>query len=167
MPFVTEAIWEYHPYRDGHLVVHAFPTADSTRVSETVETEVGKAITLTRQLRGWRDMAGVPPKIMLGANGDPSTVPEFVSRLGRVEIGTGEGEVVATVSGFGIRASDELDMEAITSRIAVRRGKVEAELKKIEGKLSNERFVENAPAEVVAEEREKVERLRAELGELG
>ncbi len=167
MPFVTEAIWEYHPYREGHLVVHPFPEADSSRISETVETEVGEAIGLTRQFRGWRDMAGVPPKIVLGANGDASSVPEFVSRLGRIEIGSGDGEVVATVSGFGIRASDELDMEAVTGRIEARRGKVAAELKKIEGKLANERFVENAPAEVVAEEREKVERLQAELAELG
>lgn len=167
MPFVTEAIWEYHPYREGHLVVHAFPEVDLSRISEAVEDEVGKAIAVTRQLRGWRDMAGVPPKVVLGAAGDAAAVPEFVSRLGRVEIGAGGGEVVATVAGFGIQASEELDMEAVKSRIEARRGKVEAELKKIEGKLANERFVENAPAEVVAEEREKVGRLQAELAELG
>lgn len=167
MPYVTEAIWEYHPYREGHLVVHEFPVADGSRISETVENQVGGAIAVTRQLRGWRDMAGVPPKIVLDASGDPESVPEFVARLGRVNIGAGEGDVVATVSGFGIRGSSELDMDAVTSRIAARRGKLEAELEKIEGKLSNERFVENAPAEVVAEERAKVERLKAELDELG
>jgi len=167
MPFVTEAIWEYHPYRQGHLVVHEFPRAEAGRVSESVEAEVGEAIALTRRLRGWRDMAGVPPKIVLEAKGDPATVPEFVPRLSRVDIGAHEGEAVATVSGLGILASGELDMEAVTARIEARRGKVEAELKKIEGKLANERFVQNAPAEVVAEEREKVERLRAELDELG
>ncbi|OJU93929.1 MAG: valine--tRNA ligase [Solirubrobacterales bacterium 67-14] len=167
MPFVTEAIWEYHPYREGHLVVHPFPEADPSRISEAVEDEVGQAIAVTRQLRGWRDMAGVPPKVVLDAVGDAASVPEFVARLGRVEIGAGGGEVVATVAGFGIQASDELDMDAVKARIEARRGKVETELKKIEGKLANERFVENAPAEVVAEEREKVERLQAELAELG
>ncbi|HNF82919.1 MAG TPA: valine--tRNA ligase, partial [Solirubrobacterales bacterium] len=166
MPFVTEAIWEYHPYRQGHLVVHPFPVPDSSRISEAVETEVGEAIGVTRQLRGWRDMAGVPPKVVLDAAGDPGSVPEFVPRLGRVNIGAGEGETVATVAGFGILASDELDMEAVTARIGARRGKLEAELKKIEGKLANPRFVENAPAEVVAEEREKVGRLQSELAHL-
>mgnify|MGYP001014871168 FL=1 len=167
MPFVTEAIWEYHPYRQGHLVVHPFPVPDSSRISEAVEAEVGEAIGVTRQLRGWRDMAGVPPKVVLDAAGDPGSVPEFVPRLGRVNIGAGEGETVATVAGFGILASDELDMEAVTARIGARRGKLEAEMKKIEGKLANPRFVENAPAEVVAEEREKVGRLQSELAELG
>ena len=58
-------------------------------------------------------------------------------------------------------------MEAVPARIGARRGKLEAELKKIEGKLANPRFVETAPAEVVAEEREKVGRLQSELAELG
>ena len=167
MPFVTEAIWEYHPYREGHLVVHPFPECDDSRISETVEAEVGEAIALTRKLRGWRDMAGVPPKIPLRAKGDPQTVPEFVSRLGRIDIGAHDGEVVATVSGIGILESDELDMEAVTGRINARRAKTEAELKKIESKLGNARFVENAPADVVAEEREKAGRLQADLAELG
>ena len=30
MPFVTEEIWSIHPARDGHLAVHAFPTAEES-----------------------------------------------------------------------------------------------------------------------------------------
>lgn len=71
------------------------------------------------------------------------------------------------MSGFGILGSDELDMEAVTARIEARRGKVEGELKKTESKLANERFVDNAPTEVVAEEREKLQSLERELAELG
>jgi valyl-tRNA synthetase len=167
MPFVTEEIWRYHPYRDGHLVVHAFPESDGARRDAAVEVEVGTAIALTRQLRGWRDMAGVPPKIVLGACGGKTGVPEFVSRLSRVTLGEPEGEVVATVAGYGILPSEGLDMEALTARLTARKGKLEVEAKKIEGKLANERFVDKAPAEVVAEEREKLERIQAELSELG
>jgi valyl-tRNA synthetase len=171
MPFVTEELWSYHPYREGHLVVHRFPKADLSRRDETIEDEVGSAISLTRQLRGWRDMAGVPPKIVLEASGDSSGIPEFVSRLGRVTLNSGDGgraaESVAIVAGFGILPSEGLDIEELTGRLATRRGKLEVELKKIEGKLGNERFVEKAPPEVVAEEREKLEQVRSELAELG
>src|SRR5690606_7918546 len=80
MPFVTEEIWRYHPYRDGHLTVHAFPVADESRRDRAVEAEVGGAIALTRQLRGWRDMAGVPPKIVLRASGEAAGLPAFVGR---------------------------------------------------------------------------------------
>jgi valyl-tRNA synthetase len=79
----------------------------------------------------------------------------------------GPREPVATVAGFGILPSEGLDADALTARLEARRSKLEAELKKVEGKLANERFVEKAPPEVVAEEREKLEELRSELAEVG
>ena len=167
MPFVTEEIWSYHPYRDGHLVVHDFPETLEALRDLACENEVGEAITLTQRLRSWRDMAGVPPKIVLDTTGGNNEVPEFVSRLSRVNLGAAAGEPVAVVEGYGILHSEGLDMKELTDRLSVRRGKLEIEAKKIEGKLGNERFVEKAPAEVVAEEREKLERIHTELSELG
>jgi valyl-tRNA synthetase len=41
------------------------------------------------------------------------------------------------------------------------------EVARAEGMLANERFVQNAPADVVDAEREKLERYRRELGALG
>jgi valyl-tRNA synthetase len=148
-------------------VVHSFPESDPARIDRDSETEVGSAIALTRQLRGWRDMAGVPPKIVLDARGNGAAVPEFVSRLGRVRLGADGGEPVATVAGFGILPSEGLDMDELKGRLETRRGKLEAEQKKIESKLANGNFVDRAPAEVVAEEREKLEQVRADLAELG
>jgi valyl-tRNA synthetase len=58
-------------------------------------------------------------------------------------------------------------------RVKADGGNVEAELERLraeiaraEGMLANERFVENAPEEVVAAEREKLERYRRELDAL-
>ncbi len=167
MPFVTEEIWSYHPYRDGHLAVHAYPIPHLETIDPDVEAEFDRAIGVTRQLRTWRDQAAVPPKVVLRATGGDQDLPEFVGRLGRVEMGVADGEPVATVAGFGILASDGLDMEALAARLAARREKVLDEVGKTEKKLSNERFVDNAPEEVVAEEREKLERLKVELSELG
>ena len=167
MPFVTEEIWSYHPYRDGHLAVHAYPIPHLETIDPDVEAEFDRAIGVTRQLRTWRDQAAVPPKVVLRATGGDQDLPEFVGRLGRVEMGVEDGDPVATVAGFGILASDGLDMEALAARLAARREKVLDEVGKTEKKLSNERFVDNAPEEVVAEEREKLERLKVELSELG
>jgi valyl-tRNA synthetase len=59
-------------------------------------------------------------------------------------------------------------------RVRVDGGSVEAEVERLrgeiaraEGMLANERFVQNAPEEVVAAEREKLERYRRELDALG
>ena len=112
-------------------------------------------------------MAGVPPKVVLDASGVGENLPEFISRLSRINFNQPKGETVAFIDGIEILASDALDMDALTARLAARKAKLEVEVKKIEGKLGNERFVDKAPPEVVAEEREKLSRIQAELAELG
>ena len=63
-------------------------------------------------------------------------------------------------------ASDQLDAEAVAERLGKRREELRAEVERGERKLGNEGFVAKAPAEVVEEERGKLERYRAELAEL-
>ena len=65
-----------------------------------------------------------------------------------------------------VLASDELDAEAVAERLEKRREELRAEVERAERKLGNEGFVAKAPAEVVEEERGKLERYRAELAEL-
>ena len=65
-----------------------------------------------------------------------------------------------------VLASDEIDAEAVAARLEERREELRSEVARAEGKLGNEKFVARAPAEVVEEEREKLERYRAELEEL-
>jgi valyl-tRNA synthetase len=66
-----------------------------------------------------------------------------------------------------ILASDAVDLEADRRRRDRQRAELEAEVRRAEGKLSNDAFVAKAPDAVVAAERAKLERLRRELEELG
>jgi valyl-tRNA synthetase len=63
-------------------------------------------------------------------------------------------------------ASREIDPGAVRERLEARREELRSEVARGEGKLGNEKFVDRAPAEVVEEERRKLERYRAELDEL-
>jgi valyl-tRNA synthetase len=94
--------------------------------------------------------------------------PEFVGRLARVEVVSNEAsaEVIASVGRAKVLASDDVDAASVAARLEARREELRSEVKRAEGKLGNERFVERAPAEVVEEERQKLERYRAELEEL-
>jgi valyl-tRNA synthetase len=166
MPFVTEEIWSYHPAREGHLVVHAFPEADGTLRDAEAELEVGEAIDLTRKLRAWRDLVETPAATVLAARAEGVEPQEFVGRLARVEFGEDGGDPVAAVGPVKILASAEIDAEAVAARLEARREELRAEVARAEGKLDNEKFVARAPAEVVEEEREKLARYRAELEEL-
>ena len=65
-----------------------------------------------------------------------------------------------------ILPSDELDLGEAQRRAAAKRAKLEAEIERAERKLGNQGFVAKAPPHVVAAEREKLARLRAELDAL-
>jgi valyl-tRNA synthetase len=168
MPFVTEEIYSYVPNRDPEaLVIHPFPEPDESQIDEAAEEEIGGAIALTRALRRWRDLAGVPVKQVLAARADDRRPHELVSRLARVEFSEDGGEPIASVGGVEVLETEGIDPDAVRARIEERREKLRAEVKRGEGKLSNEGFVAKAPADVVDAEREKLAAYRAELEELG
>jgi valyl-tRNA synthetase len=79
--------------------------------------------------------------------------------------------VLATVpipgGGVQVLPSDAFDPAEAERRIAARREQLRAEVERAERKLANEKFVERAPAEVVDEERRKLEQYREALRRLG
>jgi valyl-tRNA synthetase len=165
MPFVTEEIWRYHPAGEGHLAVHSFPEADRSLIDAEAEARVEEAIELTRRLRAWRDLVEAPAATVLPARADGEP-QEFVGRLARFEFVEDGGDPIASVGVVKVLASAEIDAEAVAGRLEARREELRSEVARAEGKLANEKFVSRAPAEVVEEEREKLERYRAELEEL-
>ena len=50
-----------------------------------------------------------------------------------------------------------IDLAAERARLDKELGKAEADIKRVDAKLSNEKFVANAPEEIVEEEKEKRE----------
>jgi valyl-tRNA synthetase len=167
MPFVTEEIWSFHPANQGHLAVHSFPAADETLFDDAAEADVEGGIGLTQRLRAWRDLAGVPAGAVLVALIDGVEPPGFVGRLSRFEFDGVGSEPVASIGPVRVLASDQLDAEAVATRLDKRREELRSEVERGERKLGNEGFIAKAPAEVVEEERGKLERYRTELAELG
>ena len=169
IPFVTEEIYSFlppDPDRAPALIVHPFPAFEDALVDPAAESEIGEAIALTRALRRWRDLAGVAAATPLPARAPGVEPHELVGRLARVEFGDGDGKPVATVSGVELLEAEGVDVETVEARIEERREKLRSEVARAEGKLANEQFVAGAPADVVDEERDKLERYRSELEEL-
>ena len=140
----------------------------SRRWSTTsAEAEVGGWIELTREVRRWRDLVGVPAASVLSARTTGAEPPALIAKLARLEFNGAAGEALTTIGEIEIVASAEIDAEQALARIGERRDSLRAEIERAERKLANEGFVAKAPAEVVADERDKLGRYRAELEELG
>jgi valyl-tRNA synthetase len=166
MPFVTEEVWSYHPAHQGHLAVHSFPQADESLLDTAAEADVEGGIELTRRLRAWRDMVDAPAASLLQARVEGVEPQEFVGRLARIEFTDNGADPIASVGPVRVLASGEIDAAAVAERLEKRREELRSEVSRAEGKLANEKFVARAPAELVEEERAKLERYRAELEEL-
>ncbi|HUN77721.1 MAG TPA: valine--tRNA ligase [Solirubrobacteraceae bacterium] len=171
IPFVTEELWSYLG-GDGLLAGAAWPRADVSLIDMDAEVALERVVEAVTAIRGWRDSVGARPGLIvparLRADGYDGT-QGMLARLARMDLATdGAGPepvaIVAVPCGvLEILSDDGLDLAAAEQRRQAARGKLQAEIARVEGKLANGRFLERAPAEVVASEREKLARLHDEM----
>jgi valyl-tRNA synthetase len=177
IPFVTEEIWSHVPGSDGLLAARQATPVDPAAFDAEAERAIGAAIEAVQALRGWRDSVGAPAGARIPSRIDAEGYGEtaaHVARLARLELNDpseyGEEQPVAQVAIPGgvvsIFASDAVDLGAAERKLGERRTTLEAEIKRSEGKLSNDGFVAKAPEAVVAAERSKLASLREELAAL-
>ena len=169
IPFVTEEIYDYVPGAEGLLAARVSDSADA-ELDEAAEVELARLIEAVQAVRAWRDATGVKAGAVVStrlAAGDYEETAEHLARLGRLALSDDGGEPVASVTVPGgaleILASDALDLGAAERRRAAKRAELEADIDRSERKLANPGFVAKARPDVVQAERDKLERLRAEL----
>jgi valyl-tRNA synthetase len=171
IPFVTEEIYSFLPGAVG-LLAAGITSQTATRDAEA-EGALGRVIEAVQGLRAWRDSADVRPGALLPARlraGGYEETAAHVAAQARLELGADGGDPVTSVPVPGgvveILPSPEVDLDAAERKRAAERRRLESEISRAQGKLSNARFVEKAPPDVVAAEREKLARLRQELDAL-
>ncbi len=166
IPFVTEELWSMLPGDRELLAVSRMPPPDPSREDPQAEEVVGRTIATVRALRNWRESIDARPGLFINARLDADGIPsDLVAHLARFAWTDGEPAVTVPVPGgvVGVLETDGLDLGAAERKRADERARLEKEIARAEGKLSNQGFVAKAPAHVVDGEREKLERLRAEL----
>jgi valyl-tRNA synthetase len=167
IPFVTEELWAHLPGAEGLLAQARTTPADPALRDDDAEAEIAAVIQAVQVLRSWRDEAGVKPGQVLPARIDGlDGSAGLVARMARLDL-EGDGPATATVPVPGgsveIRAGDVVDREAEARKAQAERERLKAEIARAEQKLGNEGFVAKAPPQLVAAERDKLDRLRREL----
>jgi valyl-tRNA synthetase len=194
-PFITAELWETVAPIAGRknadtIATAAYPTAQLDRIDPKADAWMGKLKGLVSACRALRGEMGLSPsdRVPLYAIGDnnflneAAAVLKTLGKLSEVKVFDDEaafGEATrqspVVVSGESRLALHvEIDVAAETERLNKEIKRLDAEVAKATGKLSNESFVARAPAEVVAQERQRIadftaalERLRVQLARLG
>ena len=191
-PFITEAIWqELARFGDVRtlggttesqkwLIRSAWPEANPANIDQVIEQQFARFVTALGALREIRSRQNLPPKeeITFTISCDVATqkllvpmAPFFKALAGATCTGLGEKltqpAMSAQISVDGMEVSVDLGKFIDVPAEIARNEKIQANIVKQiagkESKLANATFVDRAPADVVAKERESLEELRQQL----
>ncbi|NLM68125.1 MAG: valine--tRNA ligase [Enterococcus sp.] len=173
MPFVTEEIWNSMPHEGDSLVVAAYPVVQKEFIDENAASGMETLKELIRAVRNSRAEVNTPlskPITLLIQTHDTEIDAFLVENKNYIERFCNPEELVissdleapelamsAILTGATIYLplADLINIEEEIARLEKELDKWTKEVKRVQGKLSNERFVANAPADVVVQEREK------------
>ena len=188
MPFVTEEIWQRVAPLAGQsgptVMLAPYPSAEDFARDEQAEREIAwvqSVILAVRQIRGEMNIAPSRriPLLLKDASAQDKTNAEmfrpYLERLAGLdsitvlERGAAAPQSATALVGeltLLVPLKGLIDAAAEIERLGKLLAKAHQDLAKMRAKLSNENFVRNAPAEVVAKDRERETELGRTISEL-
>jgi len=183
MPFITEELWQHiATRRDGESIMYApMPEAGTTDHNINLSIEIAKeVITGVRAVRAQKNIAQKEPlelRIIGDIDQSAKTVITKLANLSAIVVNADKDPASASfmvgTTEFNVPLASTIDVAAEKARLEKEINYLEGFKASVEKKLSNERFVNGAPAAVVANERNKlsdatskIEALKATLAAL-
>ena len=167
MPYITEELWQRLPDSKGLLIASEWPEFDESDFDVSSENEFSKIMEMVRGIRNVKAEMNIPPSsrtdvYYLGERID-TEILKLVSNL------SNSGELIArsekasgSVSAWGDSGNTlyvvlgEIDTIAEIERLEGKLEKERSDLARTKSKLENKSFVDNAPEEVVNENKERL-----------
>ncbi len=185
MPFITEELWrvtaEGGVARDGLLALAPWPQLEGLEDPEA-EVELGWVGDLISQIRSVRTEMNIKPAmeipiVLVGAG--PDTAARLArwsdgirktAKVGDISVADAPpaGAVQLLVRGdtVALPLKGIIDLNAEKARLEKARAKAEAEIRRIDAKLNNPKFLANADEDVVEADREKREETVLEVAKI-
>lgn len=191
MPFISEEIWQrVSPLLDdgssnteanASIMIQAYPLAQDSMLDDSAEADVSwlkGVIEGIRNIRGEMDISpakAIPVLLRQGTDLDRSRLEQnavYLRKLAKLEdisfLEDGDAVPASATQIFHsleilVPLSGLIDVAAEKARLAKEIQKKEKGLAAVTNKLSNEKFVANAPEQIIAKEREKQAELQTSL----
>lgn len=173
MPFVTEELWQAMPHKGKSIVTAAYPTVHEEMSNAKAEDDMGHLIDLIKAVRNIRADANAPmsSSVDLLVKTDNANLKalfennqDYIERFchpAKFEVGANLDipklamSAVITDAEVYIPLAELVDLKEEAARLQKEVEKYMNEVNRSVKKLSNERFVANAPDDVVESERQK------------
>ena len=175
MPFITEELWQHlAPRKEGESIMYALMPGIS-EIDANLIKDMELAQEIIAGIRAARARKNIPPKEkltinILGANPLDDKFSALVEKLANIsQLNSVDAKNPAAMQfmvdkyEFELPLGDNIDVEAEKAKIQKDIDYLEGFKKSVEKKLGNERFVNNAPAQVVEVEKRKLADADAKL----
>ncbi|MEO0793733.1 MAG: valine--tRNA ligase [Verrucomicrobiota bacterium] len=188
-PFITEELWSTFGYGDGFIHETKIPTSDELKAAlagvgvtldQAAIVEVEKLQDFVNQARGLKAQYSLAAKndvtfFLVADEADRVVVDSHkeklrkLSKAGAIENRDDVQNMPAAVSQLGtiyLDLAGSVDVEAEIAKIEKELAGLDKAIKGTEAQLSNEKFVSNAPAEVIEARKETLANNKAKAEEL-
>jgi valyl-tRNA synthetase len=183
IPFITEELWQKIGPLAGKkgdtVMLQPYPSSQPEKIDEAAERDMAVLKEWTNATRNLRAEAKLPPgeKLPLYATAEPSVKDVAVTiaalrslarlaEVKKVAVLPDSPAPVAVVGEARLMLYKEVDPSAERERLAKESARLASEIGKAKNQLSNRSFVERAPANVVAQMRERLAGFEATLAKV-
>ncbi len=167
MPFVTEKIYADIPHEAAALCVDSWPTVREINTDSCQEVEL--MISIISTIRQLRVDYNVKPSLLIDItvlNSDNQIISidlennNMLNKVAKVNCVTikADDAIVRPINNgsIAVDAAQIIDYQAELAKLNKEKGRLENEIKRSNGMLSNQNFVAKAPAAKIEAEREKL-----------
>lgn len=169
MPFITEELWHLIEVRKDteSISTSEFPVVQTSKINTELESEIEFLQAIITSIRNIRAEMNIAPSkvvsILIKTDKLDHLHIESIKKITRSEVVIDANLEKPEKSASAVLKDCEIfiplegiiNLDVEKSRLQKEIQRLEGSLKGLRGKLSNEKFVQNAPAEVVEKERQK------------
>lgn len=173
MPYITETLYKDIYQSDKFLMEQSWPVVDAAYRQADARDEITWLQQVITDIRSVRMDMNVPASaklklLIMGATDQEKqwldTHQVIISKMARIEsysyvdsMPKGAIQIVIGTINLGLPVADIIDLDKERERLNKEIQKLQADIKQIEDRLSNQGFVANAPEEVIEENKQRQE----------
>jgi valyl-tRNA synthetase len=178
MPFISEEIWQNISQKTGThsetIMLQSYPLSRDKKIDKDAEAWMQTLKNMVEECRKLRGEMNISPaeKVPLLIIGNAEAIQSYqdylvqLAKLESVSIVDKFEKIDAPVSIVGeykLMLKVEIDVAAEKQRLQKEIDKLTIELKKADGKLANQSFIEKAPESVITQEKERQKKFSEDL----
>ncbi len=179
MPYMTEEAWKYIPHEGEALIVAQWPEADAAYMDDAAEAQMNFFFEMVRAIREIRSEYKVEPgkriQAIMAPGNQENQLSQYSYVFGRLcnveDVQLIANDAAAPANSASAVIGDTtiylplegmLDIDKECERLRKELAENAENIKRVQGKLANESFVNKAPEQVVQRERDRLAEYEAE-----